>query len=98
MEKIDDLSYSNIVKIIDGNLNKASTLLEKIAYSMEDNNRLIIRLEQELKEARDKKGILLTGVINVLKHIHKETPLMVQRDGHLVVITDNNISIERNVI
>ena len=33
-----------------------------------------------------------------MKHLNKEYPLAVQRQGYIVVVTEGKISIERNVL
>lgn len=98
ISEVDDLSYSNIVGIIQGDKEVAGNMLTKIAERKElmDNNikNTKIKLQQLTTEMLGlKKGALL-----VLKHIKKETPLAVKRKDFIVVVTDEDISIERNVL
>jgi len=98
IKHIDDLSYSNLVDIIQGEDIKAADVLTSIAYEAEETNIIISKLEMDLAISKTRKKALIDGAKKVLKHIEKEPPLAVQRNGFIVVVTDENISIERNVI
>ena len=98
MKHIDDLSFSNLVNIIQGDEIKAGDVLNNIAHEMEENNKIIEKLEKDLLSAKQRKSILINGSQLVLQHLKKEAPLAVQRNGYIVVVTKENISIERNVI
>lgn len=98
MELIDDLSFSGLVNIIQGDETKGADVLNSIAHEMEVNDRIIEGLENDLSRAKGRKGLLIEGSKRVLQHLKKQTPLAVQRDGYIVVVTEEHISIERNVI
>jgi hypothetical protein len=98
MEYIDDLSYSNLVNLIQGEEIKAADILHIIALEMEDNNKVIEELESQLSRAKGRKGTLISGTQRVMQHIKKEYPLAVKRQDYIVVVTKENISIERNVL
>ena len=98
MEYIDDLSYSNLVNLIQGEEIKAADILHTIALEMEENNKKIAELESQLNCAKSRKGSLISGSQRIMQHIKKEYPLVVQRQGYIVVVTKENISIERNVL
>ncbi|MGE0931691.1 hypothetical protein [Peijinzhouia sedimentorum] len=95
---IEDLSYSGLSNLIEGSDLIAGNVLNAIAVEKE-------QIENELKQLRNKVAVL-EGRHNslksakdlVLKNIKREAPLAVQRDGYIVVVTKDNISIERNVI
>lgn len=95
---LDDLSYSNIVNLIQCDEIKGANILNSIAQEMEDNNKIIEKLENDLLGYKLRKNTLIEGSKNILKHLKKEVPLAVQRQGYIIVVSDNNISIERNVI
>lgn len=97
-EYIDDLSYSNLVDLIEGNEIKGADVLNSIAHEMEKTNEIIAKLERELQCTKNRKESLITGSQRVLQHLKKEYPLVVQRLGYIIVVTKDNISIERNVI
>ena len=65
---------------------------------MEENNEIIKKLETDLARAKSRKGSLIEGSQRVLQHLKKEFPLAVKRDKYIVVVTKENISIERNVL
>ena len=98
MKYIDDLSYSNIVNIIQGEDIKGADTLNCIALEMEENNKIIEKLESDLARAKGRKDTLISGSQRVLQHLKKEYPLAVQRNNYIVVVTERNISIERNVL
>lgn len=98
MEYIDDLSFSNLVNLIQGEEIKAADILHRIALEMEDNNKVIEELESQLSRAKGRKDTLISGTQRVMQHIKKEYPLAVKRQDYIVVVTKENISIERNVL
>jgi len=98
MKYIDDLSYSNIVNIIQSEEIKGADTLNCIAIEMEENNKTIDKLESDLARAKARKDTLISGSQRVMQHLKKEYPLAVQRKDYIVVVTTENISIERNVM
>ena len=98
MKYIDDLSYSNLVNLIQGEEIKGADILNNIAHEMEENNKIIEKLESDLARAKGRKDTLISGSQRVLQHLKKEYPLAVQRKDYIVVVTKENISIERNVL
>lgn len=95
---IEDLSYSNLVNIIQGNKSEGADVLNEIAEEMQENNKRIEELEVMLARANGRKDTLIEGTKRVLSHLNLKTPLAVQRQGYIVVVTDENISIEKNVL
>ena len=95
---IEDLSFSKIVDIIQHDNKVASEMLVQIAKEKEivDNN--CQDLEIKLQQLKTRQLQLKKGALLVLKHLKKETPLAVQKDGFIVVVSEDNVSIERNVL
>ena len=98
MEYIDDLSFSNLVNLIQGEEIKAADILHTIALEMEENNNTIAELESKLNCAKSRKESLIAGSQRVMQHLKREYPLAVKRQDYIVVVTKENISIERNVL
>jgi hypothetical protein len=98
MNIIDDLSYSNLVNIIQGEDIKAADVLHSCANELEEIRSQIIETETNLIKLKSRENSLIQASQNVMKHIKKEPPLIVQRSGYVVVVYDNNVLIERNVI
>lgn len=98
MKYIDDLSFSGIVSLIDGSQIKGADVLNNIAHEMEENKKIIKKLEKDLQLAKNRECSLISGTQRVMQHLKKEYPLAVQRKGYIVVVTAENISIERNVL
>jgi acyl-CoA reductase-like NAD-dependent aldehyde dehydrogenase len=98
MKYIDDLSYSNLVNLIQGEESKAADILNTIALEMEEHNSYLAELESKLNCAKSRKESLIAGAKRVMHHIKRDYPLSVKRQDYIVVVTEENISIERNVI
>jgi hypothetical protein len=98
MRYIDDLSFSNIVNLIQHEEKKGADVLNSIANEMEENDKIIKKLENDLYCAKNRKVTLFEGAKKVMTHLKKEYPLAVQRKGYVIVVTEKNISIERNIL
>lgn len=97
-EYINDLSYSNLASIIRGVDSRGADCLDSIAHEMEEANSVIEKVESELSRIKARRNALIEGSKRILGHLKRETPLAVQREGYIIVVTDENISIERNVL
>ena len=98
MKKIDDLSFSNIVNLIQGDGIKAGDILHNIALEMEEIQQSEADLTNQLWRFSHRKELLMLGAQRVMQHIEKQYPLAVQRQDYIVVVTKDRISIERNVL
>lgn len=98
MKYIDDLSFSGLTRSINGSETKAADALDSIALENEVARTIIQKLEEDLRRAKNRETELTTGAKNVMRVIGKNYPLAVQRKGYIVVVTQENISIERNVL
>lgn len=98
MKKIDDLSFSGINDLIQGDEIKGADLLVQIAEEKEQLEVEIEQVQKKLHQLKTRRDIVNNGASHVLKHLEKKAPLAVQRQGFIVVVTENNISIERNVM
>jgi superfamily I DNA and/or RNA helicase len=98
MPYIEDLSYQNIVNIIQSSVVKAADVLNSIARENEKNDAVIKKLQHDLDACKMRKEELIQGANRVLKHMDKTAPLAVIRNGYIVVVTDLGCSIERNVL
>ena len=93
-----DLSYSGISDYIEGDEIKGADFLNVIAKRKEFVDAKIKELERELDSLKFEAIDLVHGAQLVLQHLKKETLLAVQRQGYIVVVSDKDITIERNVI
>ena len=98
MKKIDDLSFSGITDLIQGEEIKGADILVNIALEKEELEAEIEQVQNKLHQLKTRRDIVNNGANHVLKHLEKKAPLAVQRTGFIVVVTDKNISIERNVM
>jgi predicted transcriptional regulator len=97
-EFIEDLSFSNIVNIIQGETIKGADVLNSIALEMESVDKKIQDLERELSRSKSRKGGLIEGSKKVIQHLQLETPLYVHRQGYTVIVEDESIYITKNII
>ena len=98
MKKVDDLSFSGITDLIQGEEIKGADLLVQIAKEKEELEVQIEQTQNKLHQLKTRRDIVNNGANHVLKHLERKAPLVVQRQGFIVVVTDKNISIERNVL
>lgn len=98
MEYIDDLSWTNIVKIIQKEEIKGADLLNTCANELEEVRKEIAELESKVSRVKSREQTLLRASYDVARYLKKELPLIVQRQGYIVVLSLENLSIERNVI
>ena len=98
MKKIDDLSFSGITDLIQGEEIKGADILVNIALEKEELEAEIEQVQNKLHQLKTRCNIVNNGANHVLKHLEKKAPLVVQRTSFIVVVTDKNISIERNVL
>lgn len=95
---IEDLSYSNLGNLIQGEEIKAADVLHECAVELEKVVVNIAELEQSLSYLRSRKAELINAGQLVAKHIQRDLPLAVKRQNYLVIVSENNLTIERNVI
>ena len=93
-----DLSYSGIVNKIQGSEPEGANLLFDIAHKKDIVELKIEKLEKDLASLKIKNRLLIQGSQYVMEHLKKEVPFAVVRLNLIVVVTKENISIERNVV
>jgi hypothetical protein len=98
MEYIDDLSWSNIVKLIQHEETKGADLLNTCANELEEIRKEIAELQSKINRIKSREETLLRASYDIAKHLKRELPLGVQRQGYIVILSKNDLSIERNVI
>jgi aromatic ring-opening dioxygenase LigB subunit len=96
--EMTDLDYSGVVNRIQNNEIEGAQFLVEIAFEKEAVEEAIKSHEESLNVLRRTHERLNGAAHNVLLHLGKITPLAVKRDEFIVVVTSNNISIERNVL
>lgn len=98
MEYLDDLSWSNIVKIIQHEDIKGADLLNAFAIELEEVRKEYFDLTVKVENLSQREHRLLIASQHVVKHLSKQLPLIVQRQGYIVVLSEDNLTIDRNVI
>ena len=96
--KLEDLSYSNLVNIIQGDERKASELLNDFAKEYEDLDSNIRIKIQQLKDLENRKLNLHKASKNIATHVKKDLPMFVQSEKTVIILTEKSIEIVTNVI
>jgi DNA-binding protein H-NS len=102
MKKIEinslDLSLPSLSEVIQKNESVASDLVSEIANGLEEIKSQINEYETHLESLRWRKKELTIGCINIAKHLEKTLPLAVSREKSIIIISESDVKIERNVI
>ena len=98
MEYIDDLRYSNIVDLVQSGEVEASDLLNILSIELEELRENKEITEGILSRLKNREETILRASQDVAKHIKKELPLSVIREKYIVILSKDNLLIERNVI
>lgn len=95
---IDDLSFSGLTNLIQGDTTKAADVLVEIAEEKEQLINEIEKTQNKLHQLKTRCDIIDNGANFVIRHLDKEFPLVVTKKDFIVVITGGDITIERNII
>lgn len=98
MEYIEDLSYSNIVKLVQNEEIKGADLLNTCAIEMEELKSELYKLENKITKVKNRHNTLFRASLDIAKHLEKKLPLIVQRDRYVVILSKEDMTIDRNVI
>ena len=93
-----DLSYSGITDLIQNVKLKGADLLVEIAIERQELKLMIEQKEKELEQLKNRLSSLDGGARHVISHLKLKTPLFVKRSDFIVLISDTDTSIEKNVI
>lgn len=97
-EEIDDLSFSGIVSKLQGDKELGKKMLIEIALKAEKNKEEKASLQTKLQKCITESGILGAGVKNIMNHLELASPLTIIGDNEVIVITNGDIKIEKNVL
>ena len=95
---IEDLSYSGLGNLIQGEEIKAADVLNECAVELERVRVNISEQEHSLAMLKSREMDLVNAGMLVAKHIRKELPIAVKRQNYIVIVSDGDLTIERNVI
>ena len=95
---LSDLSFSGLVKLIDGDKEKGKEILIEIATTHEELLTKKRKLKAELSAINNEIELLKSGADNVLRHLKILTPMAVLLEDRIIIIYENDIVIEKNVI
>jgi hypothetical protein len=98
LDKIDDLSWSGIVKAVQGDQKIGARIIRACAFERERLEKERIELESKLKKNMARQSELLKGANFVSSHLKKDLPLASPGLGFIVILTEKDLVIERNVI
>lgn len=95
---ISDLSYSGLSNQIQGDERIAAEILDCCADVLSITRAQIKKYQEELAHLLLHEKMLLDAGINVAQHLKKELPMAVITDKYIIVLTERDLTIERNVI
>ena len=95
---LSDMSFSGLVKLIDGDKEKGKEVLIEIATTHEELLTKKRKLKAELLAINTEIELLKSGADNVLRHLGIPTPMAVLLEDRIIIIYENDIVIEKNVI
>ena len=92
---IEDLSYSGIVKELQGDSKKAASLIVELAQNIEENNALITNLTVQLNKAKNDKRRAGQAIKYVQTHQEAnksfDFPIRILNNGKILQITQEPI-------
>lgn len=94
----EDLSYSNIVGIVQQKKDVAASLIDGFAKERVEILSDITKCENQLKSLKTREQMLLDAARHIVQHLKLDLPLSVSMNGYLVIVSQNNLMIDRNVI
>lgn len=94
----NNLSFSSIVDRLQGNKADASYMIYCIAERKETVNRVVAEMEKQLGQLKQEQNILQSAIPVIARHIKMALPLYVKIETGLVICTEQDCVIERNVI
>ncbi len=93
-----DLSYSGISGLLQGDKEKGKNFLIRVCNDyiqakkvLEEKQHELLILQQDVSETR-------AGIDRTLKHLKINTPLALIIEESLIVISDKDVTIEKNVL
>ena len=95
---IDDLSYSNLVKIIQNDESIGSDVISECASELQYLNEKIQLTKIELNNLENRKNSLINATHSIVKHLKKELPLYVKRDTFIILVSKDTVEIKSNMI
>jgi len=95
---IDDLSWSGIVNQIQHENVVGADMLVEIAIEKEAIDKDLLDVEIKLQQIKTRQLQLKRGSLLILRHLEKQPPLVVKRKDFIVIVSDEDIIIERNVL
>lgn len=95
---MEDLSWSGIVNSLQGDEKMAASLLNDLAIELEEVRKNLNQFEKKVALAKSREATLLRASNDIVRHLKRELPLAVKKSDYIVVISKDNLTIERNVI
>ena len=98
MQKIDDLSYSNIVDLVQGEEIVGADIINTCALELQELKHKKAQLAHEIHCIDVRIGMLVNACYHVAKHLNKGLPLIVSRNSYIIEFSEKDIEIKKNVI
>jgi hypothetical protein len=98
MSNTTNLTYESLKQNIQDNPQSVPYILRNIALDLEDVRADIAELNNKLGVLHVKEMALKNASKYVASILNRQLPMAAVLDGYIVVVSDTNITIERNVI
>ncbi len=89
MEKFEDLSFSGLVGLIDGNPIEAKQYLVDAYHEIEKQKKIVQDLESKLQQEKSYLNRLNDSIDMVLNHMKYQKPLYLLLDKEILIISDD---------
>jgi hypothetical protein len=98
MKEEIDLSFSGLSDTINGDKQVGKELLIKIACDYFKYTSRLNELEKELTQIKNQLGYTRGGINNAMQHLKLSKPLAIVTDNGLIVISEIDVTLEKNVL
>jgi 3-dehydroquinate synthase class II len=94
----DNISYSDMVNVVDKNLDNGKEFLILIAEKLEERKKVIKKLERQLNNEKLLVENLNWTVINISNHLSLSQPYAFKIDDGVVNVKNDTVFIDKNFI
>ena len=95
---IEDLSYSGLSGLIDGDIKKGREALIELSNEYIVKKAEIADRERKLAILKQDHDAIYGGIQKVMKHLELSYPLAIKIDAGIIVISEKAITLETNVL
>jgi len=97
-EQSNEIPFTEVIDPKNRNKSESVLLITRCAFQIEKLSKEYIELEQRLSDIKKQKNMALKTAHDAVHELQKQLPLAVMHDDFIIVVSDTNLTIERNVI